>query len=649
MTADVHALAKEWLLLDRNPATRKEIEALVAKDDVAELTARLGSRIEFGTAGLRARMEAGFSRMNDLTVIQATQGLVAYLLAQHGGDATKCSVVLGHDHRAFGSLSSARFARLTAAVFLHKGIKVYFYPNLVHTPMVPFGITHLGASCGIMITASHNPKTDNGYKLYWANGSQIIPPVDAGIAAAILDNLDPWVWDESLVDRMLAEGSPLVEDPTARMVAAYMDEVRDLALTVTRRPEDSPTLVRICYTAMHGVGLPFIRRAFDHAGLPPFFVTPEQVHPDPAFPTVEFPNPEEGKGALALAMAAADAHNCSVILANDPDADRLAVAERLASATENQGWYVFSGNEIGIMLAAFLLHGFRAKHPGAKLACLTTTVSSMLIKQFAEIEGLAFEETLTGFKWLGNRAMAMVADGRADHIMFAYEQAIGFMCGTLVKDKDGVSAGVCLAELAHWLAAAHAEDATHPGTLYQWLEHLYVKYGYFAANDAYIIEHDKTRVDAMFAKIRPAAALAANEDWSRVLAGAEPAPAYPTRIGDFAVAAVRDVTAGWDSTTADHRPLLPTSRGSHMITFTFTPPDHLKAKAADANVKLFDCTLTLRTSGTEPKVKWYSAQPTAWAGDDAVPAPQKIAALKAAGEAVLAELVELVKTQWFVV
>ncbi|KAI9217153.1 phosphoglucomutase-like protein 2-like 1 [Blastocladiella britannica] len=630
---DVYALAAEWLRLDRTPSTRAEIEALVAAKNEPELARRLGSRIEFGTAGLRAAMEAGFSRMNDLTVIQATQGLAAYLLSTKGGDASQCSVVIGHDHRACNHLTSVRFARLTAAVFLHRGIKVYYYPNLVHTPMVPFGITHLGASCGIMITASHNPKADNGYKLYWGNGAQIIPPMDSAIAATIEQNLEPWVWDETLVDT-----HPLVVDPTGETVAAYMAAVAKLGETVRQR-NPLASGIRICYTAMHGVGFPFMRTAFDTAGLSPFFVTPEQVHPDPAFPTVAFPNPEEGKGALALAMAAANEHNCSVILANDPDADRLAVAERQPDGA----WHVFSGNQIGIILAAFMLPGFQRAYPGEKLGCLTTTVSSMMIREFARVEGIHFEETLTGFKYLGNCGLRMVERGQADRVYFAFEQAIGFASlvgdGKSVLDKDGVSAAVAMAELAHWLAT---RNPGHPETLFSYLQSLYVKYGYFASNDGYVLEPVKTRVDAMFTKIRPQAALDANENWATVLSGTTPAPTYPTAIGDFAVTAVRDVTAGWDSTTADHRPVLPTSRAAHMITFTLTVPDRLHA----SNVALKTVSLTLRTSGTEPKVKWYSELSGLWTGDADVADSVKVDAVKVAAEKALEEVVAVVKSQW---
>ncbi|KAJ3353352.1 Phosphoglucomutase-2 [Allomyces javanicus] len=647
---EIQQLAKEWLRLDRNPATRQEITDLLASGDEADLRKRLGSRIEFGTAGLRARMEAGFSRMNDLTVIQATQGLVAYILAQHGGDPTGLSVVLGHDHRAFGSLSSARFTRLTAAVFLHKGIKVYYYRHLVHTPMVPFGVKALGATCGIMMTASHNPKADNGYKLYWNNGCQIIPPVDAGIAAAILDNLEPWVWDDTLVESLLATpgNEHKVEDPTARMVQAYMSTVRDLDALVSMRDRNRhvPAL-RICYTAMHGVGLPFIRRAFDVAGLPPFFLTPEQVHPDPDFPTVAFPNPEEGKGALELACRAADLHQCRVILANDPDADRLAVAEKQIPRDGSAPyWHIFSGNQIGIMLAAFVMDGYRRKYGAStKLGCLTTTVSSMMIKQMAHDEGVEFEETLTGFKWLGNRAIAMETEGRADKVFFAFEQAIGFMCGDAVRDKDGVSAGVCVAELAHWLAG-HPDEA-HPHTLVEFLQSLYVKYGFFASNDGYVVEPDPKRVDAMFVKIRPQSVYSADLD--AIASGAAPEPEYPTHLGDFAVRTVRDVTVGYDSTTKSRRPVLPTMPGAHMLTFTFDVPAAAWAEAAHPHVALMPCSMTLRTSGTEPKVKYYTELAARWTGPADVPNVDKIKAMQAAAEAALAELVKLTKEQWLVV
>jgi phosphomannomutase len=616
--------------------TCKHIQDLLTSEKEDELRQLLCSRIEFGTAGLRAKMEAGFSRMNDLTVIQATQGVIKCLLAGQQGDASKCSVVIGHDHRCYNSLSSERFARLTAACFLHVGIKVYYYRNFVHTPLVPFGVKIKKASCGIMITASHNPKADNGYKLYWDRGCQIIPPLDSEIAQAILENLEPWAWRPKAVDEHFAVESPLIEDPTDELLGLYLSEVGRLADIVRKRPSTSqiPSL-RICYTAMHGIGLPFIKRAFDAAALPAFFLTPEQVQPDPEFPTVQFPNPEEGKGALELAFRAADSVNATLVFANDPDADRLAIAEK---QPETGNWYMFTGNQIGIILSSFLLEGYQAKFPNAKLGCLATTVSSMMIKQMASQEGLYFEETLTGFKWLGNIALDM-EEQKGCKVFFAFEQAIGFMCGDVVRDKDGVSAAVCAAELAHFLASS--ANVKGPKNLYQYLQGLYVKYGLFVSNDGYIIEPNPKRVNQMFMKIRPNEVYDINLEG--VLNGEIPDPAYPKQLGDFTITSVRDLTAGFDTSSPNLVPKLPVSRDAEMITFHFDVPARL---ATDPDVLLLPCKMTLRTSGTEPKVKYYTELAGQWIGDDAVDSAKKIASIQAVAEIALNDLIKLTKETW---
>jgi len=291
-SVEAKELANLWLKWDKNPTTRDEISSLVSQGNTAELAKRMTPRIEFGTAGLRARMEAGFSRLNDLTITQTTQGLVNYLLKSVSSDPTKLSVVVGHDHRH----NSSRFARLTAAVFLIKGIKVYFFNKIVHTPMVPFTITHKKATCGIMITASHNPKDDNGYKLYWSNGSQIIPPLDNLIANSVLENLEPVYWDEAIVER---EAGKLCIDPFEEAEKAYIEMMNKLTTQVMISDPKKSAVVKFAYTAMHGVGARPAAIAFKVFGFPSFVPVTQQIEPHPDFPTVKFPNPEES-GALVI-------------------------------------------------------------------------------------------------------------------------------------------------------------------------------------------------------------------------------------------------------------------------------------------------------------------------------------------------------------
>ncbi|OAD08840.1 hypothetical protein MUCCIDRAFT_176147 [Mucor lusitanicus CBS 277.49] len=547
MTESIDALVEKWLAVDKNEETRNEIIALHKENNVQELEKRLSTRIEFGTAGLRARMEAGFSRMNDLTVLQASQGLAVYI-EKTVKDAKKRGVVVGHDHRHH----SKEFAQLTAAAFIQRGFKVWFYKELVHTPLVPYTIKKLHAAGGVMITASHNPKDDNGYKVYWENACQIIPPHDEGIAATILENLEPWGWNYDL-----ASTSDLVSDPTDQgVIDAYFEEVEALC---KNKQDNQDTQVKFVYTAMHGVGTPFAKRAFACFGLPPFEPVEAQILPDPDFPTVAFPNPEEGKGALNLAIQTADKVNGNIILANDPDADRLAIAEK----QPNGKWVIFTGNQIGSILGAAsfekaIASGQRPEH----LAMVASTVSSKFLARMAEVEGFRFEESLTGFKWIGNTAMLL--EKQRLNVIFSYEEAIGFTIGDIVKDKDGVSA---LAFFSEWAVQLYKRGIT----AYDYLEELYKKYGYFVSENSYFICDDKKKIAKIFDRIR------FGEESQQT-------------IGGHKVIGIRDLTVGYDSTTPDNEPTLPVSASSEMITFRLD------------NHTVF----TIRTSGTEPKIKYYS-------------------------------------------
>jgi phosphomannomutase len=402
MQSKLAKLAEEYISLDKSE-TGLEMKQLAEEGNEVLLKELLTNRIQFGTAGLRGEIGPGYSRMNDLVVIQATQGLLAYCL-KTVADAKDKGVVIGHDHRH----KSVSFAQLAAAVFLSKGFKVFYYPGLVHTPMVPFGVNQLGACAGIMITASHNPKQDNGYKVYWGNGCQIVPPVDEGIASAILENLVPWTWDKSLVN-----SSPLCSDPTEKMVKLYFEH-----LALQRQfPELKQAFVKVCYTPMHGVGLEFAKKAVSTFELADFVAVPSQMNPDPEFPTVKFPNPEE-KGALDKAIDCALEYQCDIIFANDPDADRFACAEFQKTTGK---WTVFTGNQIGILLASFVIEKYRKDGQLDKnLAVLTTAVSSHMLEDLAKVEGIYFDETLTGFKWLGNRAIEL--EGIGKNVVFAFEE-----------------------------------------------------------------------------------------------------------------------------------------------------------------------------------------------------------------------------------
>ncbi|TGZ81169.1 hypothetical protein EX30DRAFT_395678 [Ascodesmis nigricans] len=543
----LRTLVDEWLRLDKNGTTRAEIQSLVAVNNVSELQKLLGTRIEFGTAGLRARMQAGFSRMNDLTVIQASQGLASYILEQNPSGS---SIVIGHDHRH----NSARFARLAAGVMISRGIKVYFYDTLVHTPMVPFGVDYFKASAGLMITASHNPALDNGYKVYWSNGCQIVPPHDIGIAAAIERNLEVTCWDADLVDN-----SPeLVEKRTEEVKVAYFEAVQKLVTSFNIPPLSFD--FKFVYTPMHGVGLPFMTHLSQALGLEAGMSTvPEQASPDPDFPTVRFPNPEE-KGALDLAVALAKEKRIPLVIASDPDADRFSAAQWIESSSS---YRIFTGNELGILFASFLLD-CAPKEALHNTTMLCSTVSSQMLKSMAQTEGFTFEETLTGFKWLGSRAIEI-----GNGAIYAFEEAIGYMFSPVVHDKDGISAAaVFITAARHW-----ASQGLSP---YDKLQQLYAKYGHFQSANGYLVSPEPATTKKVFAGIR-------------ALGATIPERRYPERVGQRKILWWRDLTEGFDSNTSDGMPRLPVSKSSEMITCELE--DEVR--------------FTVRGSGTEPKIKMY--------------------------------------------
>lgn len=552
--------ARDWLKWDKNPKTLEIVKAMVADGNTGELQAAFGSRMEFGTAGLRAAMGAGTSRMSDLTIIQTTQGFCRYL-EKNFSDLKKRGVVIGYDARAQPSSggSSKRFARLAAATFITQGIPVFLFSNITPTPYVPYAVLHLNLCAGIMVTASHNPKQDNGYKVYWENGAQIISPHDKGIAHAIEENLEPWpqAWDDDLID-----SSTLLQDPYASIDKDYMTDIQRYCL---HREINKESKLKFVHTSLHGVGHVFVQSAFHAFGFHAPLAVAEQKDPDPEFPTVKYPNPEEGKGVLTLSFALADKEGARVILVNDPDADRLAVAEK----PESGEWKVFSGNELGAILGWWMFTCWKQQHPEPQalkdVYMLSSTVSSKILRAIALKEGFHFEETLTGFKWMGNRAKQLTDQGKT--VLFAFEEAIGYMCCPFVLDKDGVSAAVITAELASYLATKNM-------TLNQQLKTIYNDYGYHVTKASYFICNNPITIKTLFDELR----------------NYEGTNSYPKSCGKFEVSGVRDLTTGYDSNQPDQRAILPTSKSSQMITFTFS----------NGGVA------TMRTSGTEPKIKYYT-------------------------------------------
>ncbi|MFF2327793.1 MULTISPECIES: phospho-sugar mutase [unclassified Streptomyces] len=408
MQQDLIARARTWLAEDPDPETRDELAELIATEDLDELAVRFAGTLQFGTAGLRGELGAGPMRMNRAVVIRAAAGLAAHLKAEGRTDGL---VVIGYDAR----YKSADFARDTAAVMIGAGLRAAVLPRPMPTPVLAYAIRHLGAVAGVEVTASHNPPRDNGYKVYLGDGSQIVPPADGEIAAEIaaVGPLDEVARPES--------GWDVLGDEVLAAYLARTDAVLDAG---------SPRTARVVYTAMHGVGTSVLTAAFARAGFPEPVLVTEQAEPDPAFPTVAFPNPEE-PGAMDLAFATARRTHPDLVIANDPDADRCAVA--VPDPATDGGWRMLRGDEVGALLAAHLVNR------GVTGVLAESIVSSSLLGRIAEKAGLGYEETLTGFKWIA----------RVDGLRYGYEEALGYCVDPEgVRDKDGITAALLVAELA---------------------------------------------------------------------------------------------------------------------------------------------------------------------------------------------------------
>jgi phosphomannomutase len=452
---ELEGRVRAWIADDPNPADRAELEALLAaagRRDAAgqaaraELADRFAGRLEFGTAGLRGAIGAGPNRMNCAVVRAATAALARWLREYHPA-AADAGVVIGWDARH----RSAEFAEQVAAVLTGAGIHVHLLPGQSPTPLLAFAVRHLSAGAGVMITASHNPPADNGYKLYLGDGAQIIPPADAQIEAAT-NALGP------LLRISLGPASgPLVSRHGDELERAYLDAIvaaspgrirtRTRATPAGTRVRDQAADLRVVYTPLHGVAGPLMLRAIERAGYPAPHVVAAQAEPDPDFPTVSFPNPEE-PGALDLALADARRLGADLVLASDPDGDRLAVA--VPDPAAEGGWRKLTGDQVGALLGAFVLDGTATDaHPEQRLIA-STVVSSTLLSKIAAGDGVRYAETLTGFKWI-TRAADQVAGAR---FVFGYEEALGYAVGDVVRDKDGISAAVAVLGLAARARAA---------------------------------------------------------------------------------------------------------------------------------------------------------------------------------------------------
>ncbi|MBL8114360.1 MAG: phospho-sugar mutase [Acidobacteria bacterium] len=559
MTDDLYARAEAWLREDPDPETAREVAALLEAKDETALLDRFGARLEFGTAGLRGVLGAGPNRMNRAMVRKATAGLARYLLAVHPR-AREEGVVVARD----GRRGSAIFAKDAASVLAGHGIPAHVFEDLAPTPLGAFAVRELHAAAGVVVTASHNPPEYNGYKVYWTNGAQIVPPVDAGISREI-DAAGP------------ANEIPFLEEAAARERGLWLDVVPGVAerylerVTGLQLHAGQGRDLTIVTTALHGVGGVWLLELLSRAGFSNVHPVAAQQQPDGAFPTVRFPNPEE-PGALDLALALAEETKADLILANDPDADRLAVVARDAKGRMK----AFTGNEIGVLLGHYRLTEVvpRPRNP----LLLATIVSSAQLGVIARDLGARFEETLTGFKWIMNRAVALEETEDATFV-FGYEEALGYCPGDVVRDKDGLSSALVFADLAGWCRS-------HGLTVWDRLEEIQRAHGLFLSAQKSVTFTGRSGPARM----------------AGILEAFRAAP--PTEIGGLSVVSARDYARAEPATNAIAYELEGGSR------------------------------VTLRPSGTEPKIKYYFELRVS------LPEGEDLGTARARGEERLASLVD---------
>ena len=465
MTTQLFDAARAWAAQDPDTETREELLALIAAGDTQAIEARMGSRLDFGTAGLRGELGAGPNRMNRVLVAQAAAGIRDYVNENFKNDA---SVVIGFD----GRINSAIFARDSAEIFAAAGISTMLFDGVVPTPVLAFAGKHLNASAAIMVTASHNPPRDNGYKVYLGGangGSQIISPTDKQIADKI---------------RAIAASQTFDEIPKSTSYEVIGDEIRQAYVaetaSLTGEIENGESL-KIVYTAMHGVGWRTTQELFEAVGLPQPFTVDEQLLPDGNFPTVAFPNPEE-PGAMDLAFAKAREVGADLIIANDPDADRLAIGVPDSSVAE--GWRRLTGDEIGLLLGYQVARRAVADGKTGALAC--SIVSSSALGKVANHFGLDYQETLTGFKWIS----------KVPNLLFGYEEALGYCVDPQrTPDKDGISAALIAIDMA-------AELASQGKTLTDQLAELGEVFGHYATGQISMRVTDLSVISSIMQNLR---------------------------------------------------------------------------------------------------------------------------------------------------
>lgn len=549
MEKTANELYHEWIASGAVDEESKR-ELVSVEDNEKEIEERFYQYLKFGTAGMRGIIGAGTNRMNVYTVRHATQGLAEYVLAKNGAEN---GVVIGYDTRHFSDI----FAREAARVLVANGVKVYLFTTVHATPEVSFAIRYYKAASGIMITASHNPKEYNGYKAYGADGAQL-PPEGSDMISAFLENIDIFSGVKIMPNEEL-EQSPLFNKIGETVDEAFLDAVQKISIN----PEAIASVAddfKIVYTPFHGTGLRPVTEIFKRIGVKNVIIEPNQAKPDPDFPTVESPNPENPEG-FYMAVELAKKENASIIVGTDPDADRVGVVVR-----DSEGEYrVLTGNQTGALLCEYILSSKKEKGLlSPKSTIVTTVVTSDIGRVIAAHYGVQVVDVLTGFKWIAEK-IAQFEENGSNVYELGYEESYGYLPGTYARDKDAVGTVMLIAEMA----ASYQKKGM---TLYDGLMALYEKYGCYEDKTVSVVMPGKDGMQKMA------------EMMARVRGD------MPQELGGVAVKLRQDYLAG-----KQYR-----ESGAEEPILGIPSSDVLKFMLADD--KTF---VAIRPSGTEPKIKLY--------------------------------------------
>lgn len=543
LLAEVTAKAQSWLTGNYDEKTKAEVQAMLNAEDKSLLIDSFYRDLEFGTGGLRGKMGAGSNRMNIYTVGAATQGLSNYLLKEFAG-LEQISVVIGHDNRN----NSRLYAEKSANIFSANGIKVYLFEDLRPTPEMSFTIRELGCQSGIILTASHNPKEYNGYKAYWDDGSQIIAPHDVNIINEV-ENIKS-------VDEIKFEGnSELIEIIGAEIDEKYLEAIKGLSLS----PESVKKYndLKIVYTPIHGTGVKLIPAALRKYGFTNIINIPEQDVISGDFPTVVSPNPEE-PAAMKMALEKAREVDADIVMASDPDSDRLGIGMK----NDKGEFFLVNGNQTALMITYYMIKKWKENGKiNGNQYFVKTIVTSELLKEVAEANGVESYDCYTGFKWIA--AVMRDFEGKKEYICGG-EESYGFLPEDFVRDKDAVSACAVFAEMAAW-----AKD--NGKTLYELLQDIYLEYGFSKEKMVYVVREGKSGADEIKAMM---------EDFRN-----NP----PKALAGSKVLTVKD----YKTLEAKH------SDGTVSMLDFPTTSNVLQWISADGSK------ISVRPSGTEPKIKFY--------------------------------------------